>query len=437
MAISFVFNGFKVYDAVEIKDKVPTYFVGCSATILKIIEKKNIPVDQYFFASYSKKDGWKEVSGDYLRRKLLIKADWVENNVPGFMKDKEKESELAKEKYETAPPLLQLNDNEKFVDDDGVPFDIEVRGERSCDKIWFKAVDVGKMLQIEKIRNTLTDSTTIFLEGKDYKTFIQGGAQILGTLPNKIQNPYQPYIYLSYQGLVRLLYVRRHPIANKFTKWASEKLFAMQYGSNDQKVDLVADVLGVGPKDIKAFLNTNVNSMPVVYLFVLGNVKDLRKPLDISESHKDTELVVKYGLTQDLQRRTSEHEKAFKQIDNAVLTLKYHVYIDPMYLSSAENDIEKFFKGAQWHLNHPKHSELAAIPSYMIESIIHNEFKRLGQTYGGKLQDLQQQLAHERQLNDALKKQYADMMMVQEKRIAEQREAFDMLSSMWKMFSLK
>ena len=39
----------KVYDAKDIKDKVPTYFTGCSATILKIIEKKNIPADQSFF----------------------------------------------------------------------------------------------------------------------------------------------------------------------------------------------------------------------------------------------------------------------------------------------------------------------------------------------------------------------------------------------------
>ena len=55
--MAFTFNKDKVYDAQFLKQQVPTYFVGCSATILKIIEKKSIPINKYYFASFSTKNG--------------------------------------------------------------------------------------------------------------------------------------------------------------------------------------------------------------------------------------------------------------------------------------------------------------------------------------------------------------------------------------------
>jgi hypothetical protein len=65
--MAFTFNAVKVYDAQFIKERVPTYFTGCSATILKIIEKKNIPVNSYFFASYSNKNGYARSAAHHAR----------------------------------------------------------------------------------------------------------------------------------------------------------------------------------------------------------------------------------------------------------------------------------------------------------------------------------------------------------------------------------
>lgn len=191
-------------------------------------------------------------------------------------------------------------------------------------------------------------------------------------------------------------------IAIHFQRWAINVLFRAQLGTLEQKEELASDVLGVSASAIKAFLNTNVNSMPVVYMFTLGKVKDLRKKFDIHESYKDDEWVCKYGLSNDLKRRSQEHEKTYKKIDNVDLQLKFHVYIDPFYLSSAENDMEKYFKGAHWHLKNSKFTELACIPEHMMSSIVHNEFKRLGGAYAGKLQDLQAQLANALVLNASL-----------------------------------
>lgn len=408
MAHTFEYKGFKVYDAGTIKERVPTYFYGCSATIMKIIEKKNIPNDQYFFASYSKKYGWKETSSDYLRRKLLIKASWVESNVPGFIKDLN--IEIPKDKYEIAPPILYLDDDEKF-NESGEIVEIEVRGERSFDKIWFKMTHIGKMLGIEHLRNTLADKKSAFIVNEDYQTFLIGESE----------KTIKKSMFLTYKGIVKLFHASLKPIARTFQNWASEKLFVIRHGTNEQKNLLVADVLGVGVKDIKAFLNTNVNTMPVVYLFIIGKVKDLRESLNIHDHYNNNDYVVKYGLTNDLNRRTSEHVASCTKISkNIVLALKYHVF-----LSTAENDVEKYFKGAKWHLNHPKYTELAAIPGHMLDTIVHNEFKRLGQTYGGKLQDLQVQLSNEQKLNLALKVQIERQEQYCKEMIAEKEQRIE------------
>ena len=77
-------------------------------------------------------------------------------------------------------------------------------------------------------------------------------------------------LYLTFKGLTKLMFTRRHPLADHFQDWANDILFKVMLGNVEQKQDLAADVLGVSVPAIKAFLNTNVNSMPVVDEPLLG-----------------------------------------------------------------------------------------------------------------------------------------------------------------------
>lgn len=399
-----------VYEASYIKEQVPTFFTGCKS-VLNIVERMKIPRDSYFYAIYSKVNGWRQVPYDSQAkiRKLLFTKVWVEANVPTFGNNTK---EL---KYEALPPILNLEDDEKFQDLEGNTIDITVRGERHRDKIYFKASDVGKMLDVVQMLGTLKNDAS-FEKNVHFKTFqyqIKVGISHFDLIDSNPQSKKTTSLYLTFKGLMKLLFVRRHPIADHFQEWATDILYKAKLGTKDQKQELAADVLGVGAKDIKAFLNTNVNTMPVVYLFTLGTAKELRETLDIPTNFKDDEYIVKYGLTNDLKRRTFEHEKKYGSLPSVNLALKYHVYIDPFYLSTAESDIEKYFRSVRWLIGcnasavqaarHPKHTELASIPELMMDTMVHNEYKRLGQAYGGKLQDLQTQLANEQKLNQALK----------------------------------
>ena len=55
---SFDFFGNTVYNAQELKDFDPLFFIGCSRGVRKIIDKHNIQSDTYFYG-FNYKDTWK------------------------------------------------------------------------------------------------------------------------------------------------------------------------------------------------------------------------------------------------------------------------------------------------------------------------------------------------------------------------------------------
>jgi hypothetical protein len=432
--MAFELNNVFMYDVAYLYGKVPSYFKGFTQNLGKIVEKKNVPKSEYCFASYSTKSGWKMLAEDsvYSRKKMLITQKWCDVNIPG----------LATEEYEPTvlltplPPLLILDESEMFTNENNVVVEIQIRGEeRHMDKVFFRGVDIGRMLEIDQIRSTITNDTSTFKKDIHYKYFAKEKSDKSGG--------HCIALYLTYWGLVKLLFSSRKDMAIHFQRWAVKTLFTVQMGAQDDKQKLGADVLGVNIKAIKSFLNTSVTATPVVYLFTLGKVKHLRSVLAIPESFKDDDTVVKYGLTKDLKRRSQEHEKTFgkmvKGIPECEMILKYHVYIDQFYLSDAETDVAKYFRGAQWALGHEKIDELACIPDHMLNSIVHNEFKRIGGAYGGKLQDLQIQLTNASKLNDRLEstlsmqkashdqlvdalKENHERVIVEKERVAEEKQ---------------
>ena len=52
-------------------------------------------------------------------------------------------------------------------------------------------------------------------------------------------------LFLTYEGLLRVLFVSRSGVAHKFTSWATEKLFTIQMGTQKQKRTLASNILGV------------------------------------------------------------------------------------------------------------------------------------------------------------------------------------------------
>lgn len=328
-------NNVSMYDVSYLKDKIPTYFSGFATKVFNIVKKKEVPESEYIYVSYSTKSGWKVLEKDsiYPKKKMLITKSWCDKNIPGL------DTSQTDVEYEPLPPLLKLQEGELFKDESNNVVDIQIRGEdRHVDKVFFRGVDVGRMLDIDKIRATLIHENSTFQKDIHYTYFIKEKSDNSGG--------HTIALYLTYWGLAKLLFSSRKNMAIHFQRWAVTTLFTVQMGSHEDKQKLGSDVLGVNIKAIKSFLNTSVTTTPVVYMFTLGKVKDLRATLNIPDSFNDDDTVVKYGLSKDLKRRSQEHEntygKLLKDIPCAEMVLKYHVHIDQFYLSDAETDILGF-----------------------------------------------------------------------------------------------
>jgi len=166
-------------------------------------------------------------------------------------------------------------------------------------------------------------------------------------------------LFLTYEGMLRVLFVSRNNKTTKFVSWATKILFAAQLGSVEQKNELVSNIKGVSyetiqgnkvprlgfnlsklPKEQELF-SISARSLPCVYLTAFNNVGTLRDKLNIDQSIPDDSIVYKFGLTKSFADRKNGHKKEYKSIADLIdMKLIYYTYIDPLYLADAEKEIK-------------------------------------------------------------------------------------------------
>ena len=106
-------------------------------------------------------------------------------------------------------------------------------------------------------------------------------------------------------------------------------------------------------------------------------------PDDIPDDH----IIIKYGYTDDLLRRTAEHIKTYEKFTNMSIGLMEYVYIDPKFLSQAEVKIKEFFNDIEIPINYESFVELVAInPKH--EKMIKQQFKYLHTEFSGSIREL-------------------------------------------------
>ena len=76
---------------------------------------------------------------------------------------------------ENAPPIIELEEHEKFILNDGSTADIEVRGERDYDKCYFKVKDLQNAYELKNLYTTIMDNRyNGYQEGKHYVYIFTG-----------------------------------------------------------------------------------------------------------------------------------------------------------------------------------------------------------------------------------------------------------------------
>ncbi len=101
-------------------------------------------------------------------------------------------------KYEEAPKILELENNEKFKDKNNKIINIEIRGEREHNKIYFKVKDVSVSFEMPNLNDTILRDISKYELNIHYKFFIINNSDKSRILTSK------KFLYLTYNGILHL-----------------------------------------------------------------------------------------------------------------------------------------------------------------------------------------------------------------------------------------
>lgn len=377
------------YNSKELQEYDPIFYYGCKTKPRNILMKKLIPTSEYLFANI-KKGEWNISTEECKKSQLLITKTWVESNMKTMFELCEIESInhsiiTSPEDYEEAPLIIELEETEKFRDCNGNTVEIETRGERNRNKIYFKVKDIMTAFCMPNLDRTLRNDISEYKFKVHYNIFFIHGKGYF--IPSSTIKKEQ---YLTYKGLLRVLFASNTTTAENFQDWAEDKLFTIQMGQKEEKIKLGSDILNITPKTYKAVFNSYANKFPSIYLLQLGKVSYLRKTFNISSDIDDNYHVYKYGFTDDLSRRIGENEVKYGKLTNVSIKLSTFHIIDNKYTSDAEGDVRQLINTFQKKLNVDGFNELIVLNEKEL-AFVKKQYSYIGTSYAGATVELQKQ----------------------------------------------
>ena len=340
---SITYNNEECFDFKEVITEYPRLSKATRGLWKDFSQKHSIPEDQVY--SLSLKDGkYNPCKPTYNRARFLIKKDYVNDQlIPLVTRQITKVPEIIEEdvELETLPDPIVLDDDERFRTPEGKFFDVDTRGSRKYDEIYFKAKDVGLLFEM-RIKETIFEVTSVYRKHIDYEIFCGDNIYSDNTLvqinkkkPDRFNNT-----YLTYKGLMHAVYTSRNSVANSFQDWACKILFTYQFGTKEQKIESASKLINVPIKVFKSFLRLFAHDIAGLYIYDIGSVKKYNKELDKKTLSKldDDDRLYKIGLTKDLAQRLMKHKgkSAFGlDIEPVLFTI-----IDTSKLSKAEIDLK-------------------------------------------------------------------------------------------------
>jgi hypothetical protein len=383
MAQLYTFNNKLYYSADELKSVDPLFFKGCGTSVRGVVKKHNIPETDYLY-TMKLEDNAPVVTCKVLKAKLFLSEEWSKSTLPLFNSN-------CVYKYDPLPPLIELEDSEKFMDDEGNLYNVETRGERSEDKIYFKVKDVAKVFDMKKL-----GTVTLFNKDNGYSSPLHYKVFSVPSTENEInKNNGGRAAFLTYTGLLKVIFTSRgNPIVHRFRQWVTKVDYTAHLGTKEQREQLCKQIKGgADPESVKNVLKCSVTSTPCIYLFCLGGVKELKENAIFKEAlidHKNSSKVYKYGKSIDLRRRTGEHKRYWEPLE---ISLSKYVYIDSQYISKVETELKNYLSDELecpfLKVNHNNEitNELVVLSNQQLK-LLSEKYVDFSRAYGGSLTNI-------------------------------------------------
>ena len=373
----FKYNDKNVYDLDSLVQYDQAYFFGCLKRKRDAITKKQIPEEHYFYAKITK-DGWSESESKYLRAKILVTEEWAKANVIKLVEKyavktpsstlragppgpKASTSRVIVKTRKEAPDLLKLEDHEKFRDSEDNIFEVEVRGVRNEEQIFYKGKDVEKVFGMGSLVRGIHNNDNNYIKEEDYEIFLLAHEPlnvVRGSI-EKSQSRRVQSVFFTYNGLLKVIFNSRSGVAHKFRKWATKIIYTAHLGTDEQRIEQALEIAGVNASLVKQVFDTCVTKVPCVYLFYIGAVTKMRKHYPVDLKDHRTGIIYKFGMTKSLHRRLMEHIKEYGGLENSDLKLSQWSPINEKLASRAETQLSHFFNNKK--IIFQKHVEIVIL----------------------------------------------------------------------------
>jgi len=216
-----------------------------------------------------------------------------------------------------------------------------------------------------------------------------------------LSTPIKKGLYLTYHGMLHVLFGSRSKKVRQFQSWAEDKLFTIQMGNKEEKIHLGTELLNINIKTYKAVFDSCAVKFPTIYLFSLGTVGLLRETLGIDPTVPDDHIVYKYGCSTDFAERCVTLGYKYNKLPHVELKLSVFHMVDTKYTFDAEREIAFLCKSFKKNLNIDGYNELIVLDKSEHE-MVKKYYGKIGSSYAGATTELQNE-------NLALKEKIKDM----------------------------
>ena len=365
-------NGKVYYNTDDVIHHNKEYFKTCKGRIRNLIKMKSLEYDIDYLFCNKKTGEWQQIDNigkPAVKDKMFIRKKWCDN-IPNFT-TKVESRELVQ--VLQVPDILVLCEEEQFCDGDYY-YSIEIRGTRDVSNCYFSANDICDVFEIKNINGKMTDKKSKFIPNVDYVKFIAKG-----------DNKY----FLTYNGVLKIIYTSRCKLAQYFQEWTTSTLFTLHLGTVDDKADLLTSYIGTNAELCKKVFSSMVTPVSCIYFITLGTVKDLKGVFPLTNID-DNHIVCKYGRTNDFKRRIGELILQYKKKNKSIcLEFMYCAFIDDMYASEAETDISDIFNIGINKIPDIDENELVIIDRKKLNSV-KGHYKSIENNYGKQYENMKE-----------------------------------------------
>jgi hypothetical protein len=362
-------NNRNYYKYDEVRKNNPLLMRGCK-TKADFIEKHNLPKIAWTHARLNKKVWTKSDGSSCKVDKFFIRKPYYLENMNGDVMT------------EPLPGPVNMDDDDIFKGPNGELLRMQIVGDRTVDGVYFRVDDVSVVFEMPNLKNN------VMRKDRDgYQVNIHYKLFIVHNNTEGIKATVKTELYLTYRGLLRALFTTKSVLAEPYILWATNTLFTIQMGTKKKKTKLISKITGITSATLKELAKTNVTTMPCVYLFSIGTVKNLRRVMGLGDEYIDTDYVYKLGYTNDLSRRAGEHEITYGAIEGSEIKLALHSYVDVRYIAEAESDVKDLCAELNVGIKYENYRELVIIPKSRM-AYVKKQYVNIGKMYMGSVSQL-------------------------------------------------